>query len=227
MNPIQLQRVPLPDPPEKGSSGILRNIEHALSKNDAGNAHLFFSQLIGEGRINEACQIYFRWADVGNLTAENILCSEFFDNTDFLEQKFDCCLDLAVGHCSPSALYILGKMYHRGIYATPNLTTAVLCYQKAAEYKHPHATCDMGNAYYCGMGVKQDYKKAYDCFKVAASARIPIAFFSLGFLYQRGHGVLQDTSLAQRYFRAAYIRGVQVAREEIIPGYRWQATSLI
>ena len=108
-------------------------------------------------------------------------------------------------------------LYNKGLEAffSDDYSTALICFQQAADQGNAEAQYNLGWMYYHGEGVEQSSEKAAQYVQLAANQGDVEAQYNLGLLYYEGDGVEQSYEKAARYFQLAADQGYAEAQSKL------------
>ena len=108
-------------------------------------------------------------------------------------------------------------LYNKGLEAffSDDYSTALICFQQAADQGYADAEFDLGIMYMYGYGVEQSYENAAQYFQLAADHGHAEAQFDLGLMYGNGYGVEQSYEKAAQYFQLAADQGYAEAQSKL------------
>jgi len=96
----------------------------------------------------------------------------------------------------PTAQFIVGEMYEKGLGTAKNEQKALEWYKKSARNGDMFAMHRIGLIYKNGKTVTQDFEKAVEWFQRAVDAGNPVGNYLLGYMYYKGFGVEQNYKTA-------------------------------
>jgi len=106
----------------------------------------------------------------------------------------------------PSAQYLLGVIYAKGIGVAQDYAEAEMWYRRAAEQGNVYAQFHLAMIYIDGRWVPPDYIEGVKWYRRAAEQGLAHAQYNLGLRYYLGQGVPQDYVLAHMWFNLATSR---------------------
>jgi localization factor PodJL len=135
----------------------------------------------------------------------------------------------------PVAAFEVAARYAEGRGVLPDMTAAILWYQRSAEAGLAPAQYRLGSIYEKGLGVPKDLEVAQNWYRRAADAGNVKAMHNLAVLYAEGAGGTPDLERASDLFRQAAERGVRDSQfnlailharglgvpQDLIEAYKW------
>ena len=94
---------------------------------------------------------------------------------------------------------------------TPDYTSAITYFEKAAAKGHSPSQYQLAEIYYHGEHSKPNYSQAFIWYSLAANNQISKAQFRLGSMYYEGKGVEKNTDKAKRWLHLAASQDSQTA----------------
>jgi localization factor PodJL len=135
----------------------------------------------------------------------------------------------------PAAAFEIAARYAEGRGVLPDMPTAVIWYERAANVGLAPAQYRLGSIYEKGLGVAKDLEKAQEWYQRAADAGNVKAMHNLAVLYAEGAGGEPNLERAADLFRQAAERGVRDSQfnlailharglgvpQDLIEAYKW------
>ena len=149
-----------------------------------------FEQLGKSAPIWEHLAFYYRAAEQGYDTAQNILGSMYY-----------------WGYYDESRV----RSY---VQLQKDYKEAVKWFRKAAEQEYVYAQYNLGFMYYYGKGMARDNKEAVKWFRKAAEQGYTNAQYYMGLMYYKGKGVMQDYIQAHMWLNLAAAQDYDRARRK-------------
>ncbi|MBQ7306959.1 MAG: toll/interleukin-1 receptor domain-containing protein [Clostridia bacterium] len=152
---------------------------------------------------DKAIEIFEKYSNQYNPIAMAYLGDCYRDGngiTKDVHKAIDLYIKSSEQNCN-HGIHRVGYCYELGIgFSSPDYTTAMCWYLRAANNGFAISQNNIGNLYYHGKGYTKDYKKAIEWYQKAADQNSNIAIYNLAYCYFNGNGVSIDYKKAFELF---------------------------
>ena len=144
----------------------------------------------------------------GDLESQYELSCYYLDHeTDNDGRKAVFWLDIASKNGSDKAQWLLGMLYHNGVFVDQSDTKAFNLFKKSAEQGNPKGQLCLGYSYCYSIGVGGSYNDAFMWFLKAAEQGDAEAEYALGLAHYTGNGAEKSPIKAFNWFLKAAEQG--------------------